>query len=1552
MKKDLFRKLMAGLLCMMLVLGNMPAALKTSGAGNDGPLFIPGGEYEPALNVYYGGAIADFTLGDGRLVSAADIFTGTATIPLSLLGGRGTNTPYIYLLPYARNTPEGFVEAYKENFRDCTNEGLFYVRSQKRSVTTSSGIIKLEADELVVEGNITSGLYVPYIIFYDLDPIVNRTAEMDVTLFSGAYPICVSNPADGGFKGDPSEYIPQRNKKLDVSVKLDGEYRPLESATVIVYSEDLSVCYGISPCLVPCEKVALYIDPGAAGKTSCADYNFPERSKGNACVIDVPADGYAEVTIYKYSLQANIDGTVCTSNGSPAEGAIVSCSTAEGRTLSTKTDKNGRYSFYDVTTEKAVDIYASKGAESFAGEVGEEQLKTGKVNYDITLKGTQPELFLSVTGAADEVNAAVASGLLDGSIRVTDGNRAVTDGYFRLENGNTLAFYPNAGSSGSDSYKVYISDQFIAEEEISVSKGGTAVLTCEKTALLKAEVTSSQGFGYPHFLFYDENGLAFETVSTTRKAYELISVPEEEKQYSVLVYMDPSPEYTSLSREEAAEQIPGATELTCVAGAGKVVDLGTVESAFHVQSDLGPLSYMSAVAVTNGDSKTIKVTGHMETAGNLVINAVRAYGYGLGSSENNTLLTAGYKDRSLVINKKNVKASLVSSAESFYDVGRLIELEAPAGGPADFSLILDRFSDRDMMVRVAADVTIDGEVKKNVTIGETMIYGVPVTLSTRSSTADGYLNVSGTASPFAKVFILDGETVIGSAEAGLNGAFELGVQLLTIPGYKSTHSIKARSNGYTTDAATVISDPEGTSVVDIYFTENGKELPKTYTWTKGSKFVVNAVVTGDRVDKAYFTVLCSNGTTMRVEAEYKDTFYSGNRDRHLYSSEEINFGKLDLCPIKVYFESSTERKPFEPVTTVSINAGTAPTKEQLDRLDEAYGAQFFDGQPDNVEGKLIVITESLYIGKNDFERLKAASSSCALICDDNGNERYETFGYFEHQSYFLCTHDIYADTYSVVMNRYIPADMEFYEGILMPDGEVASFAGDTVIKTAVIGAIGDQARDIALDALNPVVKGLLMRSAKTAPLAWITDYVGVGDLYTIYQRGAAAVDYNRKSAQADNDRAMLSFFTRAAMQIDDKVDTRKLNGSVSNAISDLNRANEMQCDALGQSVALSLANWAIQKGGPEIAAIGKATELISGPMMEEINAHSASAWSYAQQSVTEAMREFQLLTGLTKDAMLQLYKDYADGKISDYYIQKILEESIKNKKPVKDEDSEEFEPIIDPSGIVYEAVLSNVVEGATVTLYRNGNELFEAADYGQVNPLTSDGTGRYAWDVPEGNWFVRVYKDGYLEGSSDADPNATVAVNGLNCLPVLPPQLDVNIPLASPLRPMGSLQYENGGWYLVFDKYVQTDTVTTGNIGFSADGFKGGYAFEAVDGEVSPSHTPVCGGKLLATKFKVTGDAAALSAESKITLTVSDNVLGYNGKAAGGSIIANGGTGNGKDPGQKEPTGKPGKGDREPERGINLLTVILIIAGVGTALVIAGVVTAVVVTKKKKAGKG
>ena len=68
---------------------------------------------------------------------------------------------------------------------------------------------------------------------------------------------------------------------------------------------------------------------------------------------------------------------------------------------------------------------------------------------------------------------------------------------------------------------------------------------------------------------------------------------------------------------------------------------------------------------------------------------------------------------------------------------------------------------------------------------------------------------------------------------------------------------------------------------------------------------------------------------------------------------------------------------------------------------------------------------------------------------------------------------------------------------------------------------------------------------------------------------------------------------------------------------------------------------------------------------------------------------------------------------------------------------------IDPEGIVYEAVLSNPVEGATATIYEKTTahpegEEWDATTSGQENPQVTGADGWYQWFVPEGEWQVRV----------------------------------------------------------------------------------------------------------------------------------------------------------------------------------------------------------------------
>lgn len=67
--------------------------------------------------------------------------------------------------------------------------------------------------------------------------------------------------------------------------------------------------------------------------------------------------------------------------------------------------------------------------------------------------------------------------------------------------------------------------------------------------------------------------------------------------------------------------------------------------------------------------------------------------------------------------------------------------------------------------------------------------------------------------------------------------------------------------------------------------------------------------------------------------------------------------------------------------------------------------------------------------------------------------------------------------------------------------------------------------------------------------------------------------------------------------------------------------------------------------------------------------------------------------------------------------------------------------IVDPSGIVYEGVKAKTVSGAVMTCYVFDEEagvwkVWNAVDYDQINPRITGEEGSYAWDVPEGRYYV------------------------------------------------------------------------------------------------------------------------------------------------------------------------------------------------------------------------
>ena len=193
----------------------------------------------------------------------------------------------------------------------------------------------------------------------------------------------------------------------------------------------------------------------------------------------------------------------------------------------------------------------------------------------------------------------------------------------------------------------------------------------------------------------------------------------------------------------------------------------------------------------------------------------------------------------------------------------------------------------------------------------------------------------------------------------------------------------------------------------------------------------------------------------------------------------------------------------------------------------------------------------------------------------------------------------------------------------------------------------------------------------------------------------------------------------------------------------------------------------------------------------------------------------------------------------------------------------------DPSGYVYEAVLSNPVAGATVTLYQNTADFvpeYAGGDVGdpdyshvintedipitndrrpyvdytdapQINPMTSDQEGHYGWDVPQGLWYVEAEAAGYEPGSSNNDRAAIVSIANVNWLPVLPPQLDVNIPMVDDSVPtVTKVTPQTDGVYIQFSKYMAEDTLTADSFTLWVDGQTVSFAVDKVDSEQAPSN--------------------------------------------------------------------------------------------------------------------
>jgi hypothetical protein len=72
-----------------------------------------------------------------------------------------------------------------------------------------------------------------------------------------------------------------------------------------------------------------------------------------------------------------------------------------------------------------------------------------------------------------------------------------------------------------------------------------------------------------------------------------------------------------------------------------------------------------------------------------------------------------------------------------------------------------------------------------------------------------------------------------------------------------------------------------------------------------------------------------------------------------------------------------------------------------------------------------------------------------------------------------------------------------------------------------------------------------------------------------------------------------------------------------------------------------------------------------------------------------------------------------------------------------------FNANITPYGVIFESNGNTPIDGVTISLFSNTNELWNSAIYGQQNPMITSGNGKFGFTVPNGEYTLRIEKTGF-----------------------------------------------------------------------------------------------------------------------------------------------------------------------------------------------------------------
>lgn len=830
--------------------------------------------------------------------------------------------------------------------------------------------------------------------------------------------------------------------------------------------------------------------------------------------------------------------------------------------------------------------------------------------------------------------------------------------------------------------------------------------------------------------------------------------------------------------------------------------------------------------------------------------------------------------------------STVSNTQSTFFIQELI-LPVENASPNNFYFYIKPIQGADdLFVEVYAELEIDGKAYESQLVGEAQIIGAPVTLHGNARSATQKIELTGKAPIGETVLVYEGNSVLGRVVANDYGRWMLSVNLLgTMENSETVHTLKATAAGLSSTPLVVIHDGDSPALTKVTMsaTQIGNDEWSSgsyYIYLGGYNYYFNAYFENANAlaPEINFYVTCSNGKVVELPADK----VVGNK----VSSATYRFSDENLVPVSV--NVGYHPKPKEKASIETPKVHEEAVNETIQQAKTTNYAVMASQVISNIQSAGYAMKTGVSTsGKPpvgqfaiDYQYEPLTPSQVLATVDgsfkhyvssrQNGRPLLDLYSKMEalESGYRYTVYGInYADNpsgegyYAVCIYQY---NQGTSQSMKLP--KYASAFPRLVLSAA------EQPTSSDIQVTGP------MEFAKqhsilfpNSPAANITKNIVMIDNINSGLERQSEAEHMRQTYDY-----MESMMSRLKNQ---GIDTTRLENMIQNGRNSADTAVRLVNDGAVSGGFGDLVTGLTSAIDPtEVGAYYM--NLMVGYSGLEMDAQAEVVFNGAQGDYLEALLQFQKLTGVDRETFMKGLESYSTGAGYEIPITNVE----RYGKGYDESNYENYElyfiPKIDPSGFIYEAVLSNKLAGATVTLFNEvegAPVLWDAYSFDfQKNPQNSVTDGRYAWEVPEGLWFVEASLDGYESNNSLMDPAATVEMGGMKWLPVLPPQLNVHIGLTNLEAPTVRAEGSGDGTVeLQFSRYLLPETLVQGIQVLVNDKAleTSQYTLSPENAEVSPEHTPLCGGETLASIYKLT--LKGVKANDDVTLQFASSVMSY-----------------------------------------------------------------------------